>query len=818
MTDIFWTQVRAAFDAALDAAPGARLAVLQATSGGNADVEREALALLEQEPGDFLESGAGFAIDAQLIDDTLPVGADINGYRITRMVGRGGMGEVYEALRGSTDFTKRVAIKVLRAGATGPEAVRRFERERRILAGLEHRNIAALIDGGVLTDGRPYLVMEFVEGERITDWCRSRDLSVDVRLSLFRQICGAVSYAHRNFIVHRDLKPGNILVANDGTVKLLDFGIAKVLDDDTGSGGDTVTRAGGGALTPEYAAPEQLTGGAITTATDVYALGLLLFELLTGARPFATASRTLPELTRLVLTTDPPMASAMVQTERAAGDIAGVRRTLRGDLDAILLKTLRTDPLARYGTVDALVDDLRRHERGLPVEAMRGHRGYRIDKFLRRNRVVVIAAAVIGVVMLTGAVSTWRESRRTNIQRARAETTNQFLIGMLAAVNPSAAGREVSMAEVLDSAAVKIAADTTLGPEVEASLRSAIGTSYTALGKSDAGAPHLQRALALRLAHPDDHVALAGAYRDLALLRDSRGEYGPADSLYRKGLDVLAADRDPAAIEMATDLLTQHARMQSLNGDWAGGAVILREVAARQARAHGAQSREAAIALSQLGVSLTQKHDLLAADSAERQALQIFRSLSSRPTPEIGRTQGRLATVLDQLGQRAAADSAYRESVTSLDATLGVSHPDVAWIRYNYAGFLLDGKDWRGAIAEADSVLQLRGTTIPETHTSIAGTYQLRGLSHAGLGEHAAAEQDLRESLALRRKYLPADHWLIGSSESVLGAELAQNGARLEAVQLLTDGCKVVTKALGPDNPAAKKAVARAAAAGVTCG
>ena len=815
MTDDFWARVRAAFDAAADAAPGNLETVLLAASGGDAAVRREAMALLALDAGTFLDAGVAFDVDAGLLKTQIAPGTEFNGYRIVRLVGRGGMGEVYEALRIGADYQKRFAIKVLGAGATGNEAVRRFERERRILARLEHRNIASLLDGGLLQDDRPFLVMEFVEGERITDWCTSHRLTLDARLVLFRQICGAVSYAHRNLIVHRDLKPSNIFVGTDGTVKLLDFGIAKVLDPETGSGAaETATRPEAVALTPEYAAPEQLAGGTVTTATDVYALGLLLYELLTGSRPFASATRSVPELTRLVLTTDPPMPSATVNPERLGADASTTSRHLRGDLDAIVLKALRTEPADRYGTVDELVDDLRRHEEGLPVAAMRGHRGYRLSKFVRRNRGALVALAIVIVAVATGAISTWREARRTEVQRARAEATNRFLTDMLSSVDPAAAGKEVPMVQVLDSAASRIARDTTMAPEIEASLRSAIGASYQSLGKYAAAEPHLRRALDLRSRRSDDPVSLAQAMRDLGLLHDARGEYPAADTLYQRALSVLPRHGDASVTGMATDLLAQRARIQSLDGNLPGAATILRQVVSLEEAQYGAGSREVAVALSQLGVTLAQQHTFAPAESVTRAALGIFRRVHQPPHPDIGKTLGRLATVLEFSGQRLPADSAYRESLSMLAATLGADHPDVAWIRYNYAGFLLDGKDFSGAIREADSVLRLRGGTIPETHNTIAGSIQLRGFALSGLGDHAGAERSLRESLALRRKYLPAIHWLVGSSESVLGEELLHGGSHAEALQLLVDGCRIVTAALGPGHPNSRKSLERLTNAG----
>ncbi|MES2304301.1 MAG: serine/threonine-protein kinase [Gemmatimonadota bacterium] len=815
MSDDFWVRVREAFDAASDAPAAERAALIRAAAGNDAAVEREVLALLSIDPGEFLEGRASFPVDADLLRAQLAEGTVVGGYQVTRLLGRGGMGEVYEGVRASTDFRKRVAIKVLRAGSMSPDLVRRFEQERRILAGLDHRNIATLLDGGLLPNGRPFLVMELVEGIRITDWCSERELSIDARLVLFRQICGAVSHAHRNLVVHRDIKPANILVTPDGTVKLLDFGIAKVLDAGAASGSDsTATRGGAAGLTPEYAAPEQLTGGTVTTATDVYALGLLLFELLTGSRPFATAGADYPELTRLVLTTDPPMASQSVRVTRPGNDGEAIRRELRGDLDAIVLRTLRAEPGERYSSVDALVEELRRHQSGLPVEAMRGHRGYRLGKFLRRHRGAALAAAAVTIAIVSGLVSTLRETRHTQIERARAESTNAFLVTMLSSVDPAAAGKEVPMVEVLDSAAASISRDSALDPEVEASLRSAIGFSYRALGKYAAAAPHLQRVVVLRQRTPEKPLPIALAYRELGQLYDGAGEYQLADSLYRLAIAVLPARGDSNLTAAATDLMAQRARLRSISGDLAAADTILTLVAARQQAQHGAGSLEAARALTQLGVTVAQEQQFARAESLTRAALIIFTKELPKGHPDIGKALGRLATIYEQSGDRPAADSAYHQSLASLDASLGADHPDVAWIRVNYAGFLLDGKDWDGTIREADALLSHRGGTLPDTHFGIGLALQLRALAFAGRGDHRTAVAGLRESLAVRRKAMSPDHWTIGSGESLLGEELVQVGERSEGMQLLLDGCQRIARGLGRQSPQAQKAATRLAAAG----
>jgi len=377
-----WERVRTLFHAAVDLDRDARGLLLDRCGDPNlrAEVER----LLEQH-----ESAAGFLEQSvwDLVDtaDAKWEHVLIGPYRVVRQLGHGGMGTVFLASREDAEFEQRVAIKLVRRGAGGESLLQRFRQERQILAALEHPNIARLLDGGTTSSGVPYLVMEYVEGTPIDDYCREHDLPIDARLRLFLQLCDAVQYAHRGLVIHRDIKPANVLVTEDGIPKLLDFGIAKLTSAQTNA---TVTRL----MTPDYASPEQLAGKLVTTATDVYSLGLLLFELLTGKRPFENIHRT-PD-------TEPPRAST----------ISGLR-ALRGDLARILLVALDPDPNRRYASVDKFADDVRRHLDGHPVSARGASLGYRTAKFVRRNKLFVAAAAVTVIVAIVAFLAVLQQKR-----------------------------------------------------------------------------------------------------------------------------------------------------------------------------------------------------------------------------------------------------------------------------------------------------------------------------------------------------------------------------------------------------------------------
>lgn len=415
MTPERWQRVKEAVADALERGAAERSAFLREALGDDPEALREAESMLRHATDETWMEGA--------VDElSLPgeeaaqarLGERVGDYRILQEIGRGGMGAVYRAERADEEFKKTVAIKILKRGTDTDEVLRRFQRERQILARLEHPNIARLLDAGTTEDGLPYFVMEFVEGERITDYCDKRQLEIRERIELFLKACDAVQFAHRNLIVHRDLKPANILVPADGEPKLLDFGIARLLAPEGHEVQLTIEDRP--RLTPGYASPEQVRGEQITTASDVYALGALLYDLLTGRSPhrFPTATPASGELLRVIVDEEIPRASAAASSPET-------RRALRGDLDNILLTALRKEPEQRYSGVTALSDDLRRYLDGRPVRARPATVGYRASKFIRRNKLGVTAAILLLLTLLGGIVATAWQARQANLERARAE-------------------------------------------------------------------------------------------------------------------------------------------------------------------------------------------------------------------------------------------------------------------------------------------------------------------------------------------------------------------------------------------------------------
>jgi len=812
-------RVRALFDEALERDAGSRAAWVHHAAGNDPTLRDEVLALLaaHDDPQATLGAPALPTRLAEVIEAprtaatpaTAPaVGARLGDWELVRLIGEGGMGAVYEAHRADAQFRMRAAVKCVRSALASPSTLRRFRRERQILADLQHPHIATLLDGGVTAGGTPYLVMEYVDGAPLTTWCDARRLSVAARLRLFLEVCDAVQHAHQRLIVHRDLKPANILVSEDGGVKLLDFGIAALLGDaaDAPEHADDAalppTRGDARVFTPEYAAPEQLRGERVSTATDVYALGVVLYELLTGRRPFDLAGRSPMERERLVSTQEPTRPSAAV-AQRPATVASNVRGALVGDLDAIVLTALRKEPARRYGSAEALARDVRAHLEGRPVLARPDTLGYRVGKFVRRRRLEVGAAAVALVFLVGGIVATRRESARAEAERARAVAARDFLQAMLGAADPGELGRDVTVREVLDSAAVR--ADTLDAQPVLASeIRTTIGDTYVALGEYANARTEYTRALALRdRAVPTGDRTTALLVSKLAGTYEFSGEFVTADSLFSEAAARLDRTTDADDPERAT-LLEARARMQSELGDVATMERLLREVLAVRRRVAPEDEQELSYTLNNLAFSVAEQGRFAEADSIHAEAVATTRRAYGAEHPLTATAIAAQAHVKEMRGELTASDSLYRTAIGLRRRLLGEAHPDYAFVLFQYAQSLVRRQAWPDALRLGREVLALRGRSLPETHPAVHTSLQAVGMALAGLDSLEAAERYLRESLAVRRAALPTGHWLVASGESVLGAHLARQGRFAEAERLLLSAAPVLESARGPESAVAQ--------------
>ncbi|MEJ7758020.1 MAG: serine/threonine-protein kinase [Gemmatimonadaceae bacterium] len=809
------------FEEALDHPAAERSALLDSRVPDDAELKAEILALVrahERDDSAFQSPvSASALIDAATGEDRW-VGTRVGAYRVVRLIGVGGMGAVYEAARDDDQYKKRVAVKFLHRHAAGAQALARFRAERQILANLNHPNIAALVDGGVTADGQPYIIMEYVDGQPITRWCDEQRLSVRQRLELYLQVCAAVQSAHRSLVVHRDLKPGNILVTGEGRVKLLDFGIARLLATDSDPDQLPPTLSGSRSFTPDYAAPEQMSGLSVDTRADVYALGVVLFELLAGHRPFDLRDKTLSEAERIVRETEPPRASASIDGARAAilgdGSTSRARANVEGDLDAVVSMALRKEPERRYGSTDLLARDIQQHLDGLPVSARPDGMGYRMRKLVRRRRIETAASLIAIVSLVIGVAAATAQARRAEAQSRRAETQSRraeaesrratqvtaFITTMLGSADPASLGRGVTVREVLDSAAAR--ADTLArDPSLESEIRTVIGSTYMALGEFAAGEAQFRRALRAhgrRVPGGDHATAITLTKQSHAF--EYLGEYAAADSVLRQAAALIERHphRDP--LERAT-FLDQRARILIRLGQNKEAEPVLQEALDITIKAAPGRDSIMANALANLGFVKTELGKPAESEKLYEMAVAAARRAFGPEHPELAAILSPYASVLDWAGKTAKAESTYIQVLDIRRKLLGAEHPEYAWTMFSYADFLQAHKRYPEAAKWSREVLKLRGKTLPETHMAVSTALSLLGRALGPMDSLAAAERYLRESLALRRKTLPEGHWALASSESILGAHFVLARRFAEAEELLVTSEKKLVDARGEEAP-----------------
>ena len=603
------------------------------------------------------------------------VGRMLGKYRIVRRIGQGGMGAVYEALRSDDSYDKRVAIKTLWRGADSAILLQRFRSERQILAGLEHPNIARLIDGGTTEEGTPFLVMEMVDGITIDEFCDSRALDVIARLDLFRQVCAAVHHAHQNLVIHRDLKPSNVLVTANSSVKLLDFGVAKLIDDPRTTG--TLTGAGLSPFTRAYAAPEQIDGRPVSTATDVYALGALLFVLLTGKSPFHE-SRVSAEGVR---SRTVPIPSASVSDAaahaRALPTASRLAQVLRGDLDAITLTALREDPARRYATVDALSEDVHRYLRGERVLATPDTLSYRARVFVRTRRALVATAASVAIALVSLSGIALNQTRMTRREAVRSERIAQFLTSMTGSPDTRTGsmlvrhGTRATVAEMLDSALRRVPVAFHDDPNVRARLYTAIGASYVAQSRMRDAAHVLDSATYLAGitygTHSDEFAEANLAAAEAAMHRSPV----PVAAAYARAALGAVQGREKTSPELYSRALAMTATTRFLAAEFRGADSLAQKASAAELARTPAPTLTRAWAIRlRAGVSLL-RQDWIGTDSLAAHASAIADSLGDtfafeRLDALFERSEARLA-----MGDLRTADSLTRVGLDAAERGYG---------------------------------------------------------------------------------------------------------------------------------------------------
>jgi serine/threonine protein kinase len=798
-----WQRASPHLDLLLDLSAPEREARLRELRATDSELAADIEALLAQHR---VLSAEGFLEGRPLVEPPTPTlaGTTIGAYRLLSSIGYGGMGSVWLAERSDGRFEGQAALKLLNASLMGRSGEARFRREGTILARLTHPHIARLIDAGVTTAGQPYLVLEHVNGRHIDQYCDEQRLAVIDRIRLFLDVQAAVAHAHANLIVHRDLKPSNVLVTADGTVKLLDFGIAKLI---AGEGADTtatLTREGDVALTPKYAAPEQVTGGPITTATDVYALGVLLFELLSGRHPTASAAQTPAEFVKAVADTQPLRLSAAIENAEGHRDIAAVaadrattpdrlRRTLRGDLEVILATALKTRPEERYGSVAEFADDLRRALENQPISARRDRFGYRAARFVRRHwqglTLTTAAAAVLITLTAFYTVRLSSERDRARAQALKASRTSELVMGLLATADPyrTPGVDEPTVQNLLDTGARRVSQQLAGEPELQAQLLTVIGRTYERSGDLDKAGPVLEQALAAgRASTRGDSAIVAQTLNDLGVLKRQTGDLGASEPFLRESLGIrrrlLGNDNPDVAIT-----LVELSRTLRDAGRQAEAEPLAREALAIRQRVFGDEHQETATSKSDLGLLLLGRGDLRGAEPLLRENATTTERLMGANHPNTASAKASLASVMLASGDAIGAERLFREAVRVDLMVFGSDRPEYAQMLNSLAGSL----EAQGRLAEAESLLD-ESLRIAESHFDADHprvlTYTInRSRIRIERGRAAGTEDVLRRVLATRQRLLPSGDWRIAQAQSLLGAALIARRQFGEAEPLMLE-------------------------------
>ena len=728
-------------------------------------------------------------------------GVTVGAYTLVSRIGQGGMGTVWLADRSDGRFEGRAALKLLNAALVGHSGEERFKREGTILARLTHPHIARLIDAGVSKTGQPYLVLEYVDGRHIDRFCDEERLDVEGRIRLFLDVQAAVAHAHANLIVHRDLKPSNVLVTAAGQVKLLDFSIAKLLEDDRALPGASMLTQAGSAMTPRYAAPEQVSGDVITTATDVYALGVLLYELLTGHHPSGPTPKSPSEFAKAVTEAVPLRLTAAVDrvpSEAAAGLATNrattpdrLRRQLRGDLETILHRALKKNPAERYASVAEFADDLRRFLDHQPISARPDTVSYRAAKFVRRHwrSVTTVAAVAILFFAVIGfaAARLATERDRARLQAEKASRLSELLTRLLTGADPyrTPDAKEPTVQNLLDIGAERATIELARQPEVQAEMFTVIGRTYARMGLNAKAQPLLEQALTIgRTTFHGDDARVAQTLNDLGVLERARGNLARAESLLVESLAMrrrlLGNDDKDVAVT-----LVELGRVLRERGRSTEAEAPLREALAIRQKIFGDEHRETATSKNDLGLLLWERGDLAAAETLMRENVATSERVLGADHPNAGAAKANLAQLLIAKGEPRSAEVLLRQSLAIDRRVFGATHVQYAATLNNLAGAI----EAQGQLAEAEAMFQealgIARPQLGDEHPRVAGMMLNLARVQIARGRGAATEPALRQVLRVREGILREGDWRIAQARSLLGAALFAQGRYAEAEPLM---------------------------------
>ncbi len=796
MTPSYWERAREILPIARDLHPRELDAYLKRACDGDDDIRREVerllsadldrVAFLEQSPFQILGAGPSMA------------GRHLGPYRLIEELGHGGMGTVYLAERADDAFEGKVAIKVLRPGVSSPEMEWRFRQEIQILAKLNHQNIAKLYEVGFTEPGTLYLIMEYVAGVPITLFCEEQRLSLAKRLRLFQKVCSAVKYAHQNLIVHRDLKPSNILVTAGGEPKLLDFGIAKLIQPDDYSGPATVTELR--FFTPDYASPEQIYGQYITTGSDIYSLGVLLYELLTGQRPYRVRGRTPEEIRRIICDEEPKPPSVTFNSgtggdRRQFNRVTGrdqertsraFRRQIQVDLDKIVLMALRKEPSRRYSSVEQLSGDIDAYLEGYPVSAQGNSWRYRATKFLGRNRLAAGITMTVILFSLSFGTLMALQQRQTARERDRAEQISEFMVEVFGVADPrNSPGEQVTARSLLDEGAKEISRRFARQPELRADILDTISRSYDQLGLySTALSLHKEVLTIRRHIFGEHHPKTAESLNRVGLALVKLGDFDAAEAHANQALRIWRSVEDHGQLGVATSL-TQLGLVRRAKGDYRGAEKFHREALLIRRNALGADDPLVSQSLRNLSAVLQYQQSYNGAIPIAREALALDRKLYGDLHPDVLISLDGLAKLLRHNGDFLEAEKTFQEAITLGRRLYPDGHSHLATVLNDYALLKVNQADYRAAEVLYRESLSIYEKYKGREHPDVAIAIKNLAMALRGQERFAEAEPLYREALEIQIHHHGAHHPDVLASRAAYAEFLWTKGEQAEAASIL---------------------------------
>ncbi len=704
----------------------------------------------------FLENSI-IPAEPAIDNNNLFIGKTFGKYKIEKLIARGGMGLVYLGMR-DDEVKQQAAVKIINPGVASGIVIKRFQTERQTLANLNHPNISRLLDGGLTDDGIQFLVMEYIEGIPIDEYCDNNKLKIKERLKLFLKVASVVQYAHQNLVVHRDLKPGNILITKEGEPKLLDFGIAKILSPEDGII-ETATHGSGWNLTPEFASPEQIKGEVITTTSDVYSLGVILYKLLTGHSPYKIKSRFYSDVRQIITQTEPLKPSEIIyQVVEKESDDNGIEinpdsisktreinvdklhKKLVGDLDNIVSMAIRKEPERRYASVDNFADDIKRYLNDRPVNAHRDSLIYKSKKFIKRNKTAIIPTAIIFILINLGLAGVlWqghlaaKERDAAKIEAEKANKIKSFLLNMISAPDPTKDGRDVKVIDVIEEASSKLSFELGNHPQIEAEIRTMLGNTYQNLGIYDSAETELTKALDLnKKIYGGNSKETAMSLKNIGLIYHYKGDYEKAEEYYQKSLGMFkSVETNP--------------------------------------------SFERALVLDAYGSLMTDRGEYEKAEKITEEALQIAETVKGSEDPDVAEIQNNLATSYNYLNKLDLADSLYKESLRVFRKVYGNFHIRVSSSLNNLAFINIFKKEHKQALPLLEEALNIKIVVLGNDHPDLINAYSNVGSTYFNIDDYNNAEKYMKASIDVGLKNYSEDNINLSRPYSWYGRTLVAN-------------------------------------------